>query len=109
MRGVKNFTMNLETVGRVLLNAWRIAREELKSTNYDLQNMVYTVFNHRIPVFSDWTLTLMFDESLQRRAYVLDYMVQRVKFTENLLQSFETIPRSVEMTRLYGCNFESIV
>ena len=78
--------MNLETVGRVLLNAWRIAREELKSTNYDLQNMVYTVFNHRIPVFSDWTLTLMFDESLQRRAYVLDYMVQRVKFTENFIE-----------------------
>jgi len=37
----KHFVMNFEISGRVLMNVWRVAKFDLKLTNYDLENVVY--------------------------------------------------------------------
>lgn len=35
--------------------------------------------------------------------------MKRLVYTENLMDRLDIIPRTVEMTKLYGCDYESVV
>ena len=52
------------------MNIWRIARHELKMTNYDLEEVTNFLFGLREPVFSQWELTKLFNDGGSRRAFV---------------------------------------
>ncbi len=51
------FNTVYKAIGRVVLNLWRSAKNELKLTNYDLENVVFHMLKIREPVFDNWTLT----------------------------------------------------
>jgi DNA polymerase elongation subunit (family B) len=106
---IKNYTLNFNISGRVLINVWRIAEFELKLKNYSLESVIFHLFKKREPVFSNWTLTQWWDESRESRSRTLNYIRQRLIYTEEILNRLNTIPLTVEMTKLYGIDFDSVV
>lgn len=96
-------------MGRVIINIWRVARQELKLTNYGLEEIVFHYFGIREPVFHNWQLTQWFNKGGDGQQLVISYYIRRIFYLEKVLEELETIPRTAEATRLFGCEFESIV
>ena len=105
----RNYTLNFTISGRVLINVWRIAEFECRLKSYDLESVVFHLFKKREPVFSNWTLTQWWDESRESRSRTLNYIRQRLILTEEILNRLNTVPQTVEMTKLYGIDFDSVV
>ena len=89
------FIINSKIAGRVVLNIWRIARFELKLTNYDIENVIFALFKKREPAFANWTLsnwylinyllinnTKRYNESLDSRPRVFRYFLKRNQYCE---------------------------
>lgn len=78
-------------------------------TNYDLESVVYQVLGKRVPHYSNMTLTQMYDESREERAKVLKHLVTQLNYSLEVMTSMDSISRTVEMTRLYGIDFDSVL
>ncbi|EGR33649.1 hypothetical protein IMG5_047210 [Ichthyophthirius multifiliis] len=98
---------NTNIKGRMILNTWRVAKEEFKFTNYDLQNVYYELFGIKNPVFSNSKLSFWFN--MQEKSIVLNYFLNRVQCIQQILEKMDTIQRTTASARLYGCDFESIL
>ena len=55
------------------------------------------------------SINFRYKKNLKTRARVLKYIMKRLIYTENIMDKLDIIPRTVEMTKLYGCDYESVV
>ena len=78
-------------------------------TNFDLESVIFALFNKREPQIPPWVLSQWFDESKEKRALVFKYIMQKLRYTERIVDHLNVLPRTVEMTRLYGIDFDSVV
>lgn len=78
-------------------------------SNYDLENVVFQVLGIRVPKYSNTTLTQMFTESREERSRVLKHLIAQLGYVLDILNNLDTISRTVEMTRLYGIDFDSVL
>ncbi|ORY46574.1 DNA/RNA polymerase [Rhizoclosmatium globosum] len=90
-------TCAISCTGRIFLNVWRLMRGELTLTNYSLENCVFHVLHERIPKFTPSTLYAWFDARGLKRWRALNYYLERVQYTLDLLDDTSFISRSCHM------------
>jgi DNA polymerase zeta len=62
--------------GRVIINLWRIMKNEINLTNYDLENVCFNILKRREPKFSYDTLTTWWVKGLHYN--VSNYLLRRL-------------------------------
>ncbi|KAM8952408.1 DNA polymerase zeta catalytic subunit isoform 2-T2 [Pelodytes ibericus] len=96
----------INIVGRIVLNAWRMMRSEVALTNYSFENVAFHILHQRFPLFSLRTLSDWFDNRTDvYRWRMTDHYMSRVHGTLQLLEQLDLIGRTSELARLFGIQF----
>ncbi|KAM4771033.1 DNA polymerase zeta catalytic subunit [Rhinophrynus dorsalis] len=96
----------INIVGRIILNVWRMMRPEVALTNYTFENVAYHILHQRFPLFTFRTLSDWFDNRLDvYRWRMTDHYMSRVHGTLQLLEQLDLIGRTSELARLFGIQF----
>ncbi|XP_060609160.2 DNA polymerase zeta catalytic subunit [Anolis sagrei] len=96
----------INIVGRVVLNIWRIMRHEVALTNYTFENVGFHILHQRFPLFTPRVLSDWFDNKADiYRWKMVDYYTSRVHGNIQLLEQLDLIGRTSEMARLFGIQF----
>ncbi|XP_058029850.1 DNA polymerase zeta catalytic subunit isoform X2 [Ahaetulla prasina] len=96
----------INIVGRVILNIWRIMRHEVALTNYTFENVSFHILHQRFPLFTSRVLSDWFDNKADiYRWKIIDYYISRVRGNIQLLEQVDLIGRTSEMARLFGIQF----
>ncbi|XP_061479614.1 DNA polymerase zeta catalytic subunit [Rhineura floridana] len=96
----------INIVGRVMLNIWRIMRNEVALTNYTFENVGFHILHQRFPLFTSRILSDWFDNKADiYRWKMIDYYTSRVHGNLQLLKQVDLIGRTSEMARLFGIQF----
>ncbi|XP_030055078.1 DNA polymerase zeta catalytic subunit isoform X2 [Microcaecilia unicolor] len=96
----------INIVGRIILNVWRMMRSEVALTNYSFENVAFHVLHQRFPLFTFRTLSDWFDNKTDiYRWKMVDYYVSRVRGTLQILEQLDLIGRTSELARLFGIQF----
>ncbi|KAL4489262.1 hypothetical protein ABPG72_006326 [Tetrahymena utriculariae] len=105
-----NFKLNFEVAGRMIINVWRLVKHDYKFFCYELESVVNYIFQERIPIFSNWSLTQMYNhEDIKQRVFVFEYMMKRLIKTKDILENIQIINTCAEETKLYGFDFQSAI
>ena len=104
-----NYTTSIFVTGRHMINIWRALRNELKLTQYTVENISYHVLHSRLPHFSFQDLSNMWSNaSIVELRTVIKYWMSRVRNNHLLLKKQEYIDRVTEEARLIGIDFYSV-
>ncbi|KAK2505421.1 hypothetical protein MC885_016958 [Smutsia gigantea] len=96
----------INIVGRITLNLWRIMRNEVSLTNYTFENVSFHVLHQRFPLFSFRVLSDWFDnETDLYRWKTVDHYISRVRGNLQMLEQLDLIGKTSEMARLFGIQF----
>ncbi|KAG8582486.1 hypothetical protein GDO81_008073 [Engystomops pustulosus] len=96
----------INIVGRIVLNVWRMMRPEVALTNYAFENVAFHVLHQRFPLFTFRTLSDWFDHKTDiYRWRMIDHYMSRVHGTLQLLEHLDLIGRTSELARLFGIQF----
>ncbi|XP_056422313.1 DNA polymerase zeta catalytic subunit isoform X2 [Hyla sarda] len=96
----------INIVGRIILNVWRMMRPEVALTNYTFENVVFHVLHQRFPLFTFRTLSDWFDQKTDvYRWRMIDHYMSRVRGSLQLLEHLDLIGRTSELARLFGIQF----
>nr|XP_033795711.1 DNA polymerase zeta catalytic subunit isoform X2 [Geotrypetes seraphini] len=96
----------INIVGRIILNVWRMMRSEVALTNYSFENVAFHVLHQRFPLFTCRTLSDWFDNKTDiYRWKMMDYYISRVRGTLQILEQLDLIGRTSELARLFGIQF----
>ncbi|XP_052534533.1 DNA polymerase zeta catalytic subunit [Tympanuchus pallidicinctus] len=96
----------INIVGRIILNIWRMMRNEVNLMNYTFENVGFHVLHQRFPLFTFRVLSDWFDNKADvYRWKMVDHYVSRVHGNLQLLRKLDLIDRTSEMARLFGIQF----
>ncbi|XP_059838914.1 DNA polymerase zeta catalytic subunit isoform X2 [Hypanus sabinus] len=96
----------INIVGRIVLNVWRVMRNEVTLNNYTFENVAFHVLHQRFPLFSFRVLSDWFDNKTDvYRWKMIDHYICRVRGNLKLLEQLDMIGRTSEMARLFGILF----
>ncbi|NXA54879.1 REV3L polymerase, partial [Nothocercus julius] len=96
----------INIVGRIVLNIWRMMRNEVDLMNYTFENVGFHVLHQRFPLFTFRVLSDWFDNKTDvYRWKMVDHYVSRVRGNLQLLETLDLIGRTSEMARLFGIQF----
>ncbi|XP_025054657.1 DNA polymerase zeta catalytic subunit, partial [Alligator sinensis] len=96
----------INIVGRIILNIWRMMRHEVNLTNYAFENVGFHVLHQRFPLFTSRVLSDWFDNKTDiYRWKMVDHYISRVRGNLQLLEQLDLIGRTSEMARLFGIQF----
>ncbi|XP_034622780.1 DNA polymerase zeta catalytic subunit [Trachemys scripta elegans] len=96
----------IHIVGRIILNLWRMMRNEVTLTNYTFENVGFHVLHQRFPLFTSRVLSDWFDNKTDiYRWKMVDHYMSRVRGNLQMLEQLDLIGRTSEMARLFGIQF----
>ncbi|KAE8602678.1 hypothetical protein XENTR_v10014081 [Xenopus tropicalis] len=96
----------INIVGRIVLNVWRMMRSEVALTNYTFENVAFHVLHQRFPLFTFRSLSDWFDNRKDvLRWRTADYYMCRVHGSLQVLEKLDLIGRTSELARLFGIQF----
>uniref|UniRef100_A0A8D0DQT0 DNA polymerase zeta catalytic subunit n=1 Tax=Salvator merianae TaxID=96440 RepID=A0A8D0DQT0_SALMN len=96
----------INIIGRIMLNVWRIMRHEVALTNYTFENVSFHILHQRLPLFTSRVLSDWFDNKADiYRWKMIDYYTSRVRGNLQLLEQMDLIGKTSEMARLFGIQF----
>ncbi|XP_023605887.1 DNA polymerase zeta catalytic subunit isoform X8 [Myotis lucifugus] len=96
----------INIVGRITLNLWRIMRNEVALTNYTFENVSFHVLHQRFPLFTFRVLSDWFDNKTDLyRWKMVDHYISRVRGNLQMLEQLDVIGKTSEMARLFGIQF----
>uniref|UniRef100_A0A674KB15 DNA polymerase zeta catalytic subunit n=1 Tax=Terrapene triunguis TaxID=2587831 RepID=A0A674KB15_9SAUR len=96
----------INIVGRIILNLWRMMRNEVTLTNYTFENVGFHVLHQRFPLFTSRVLSDWFDNKTDiYRWKMVDHYMSRVRGNLQMLEQLDLIGRTSEMARLFGIQF----
>ncbi|XP_074846819.1 DNA polymerase zeta catalytic subunit [Carettochelys insculpta] len=96
----------INIVGRIILNLWRMMRNEVTLTNYTFENVGFHVLHQRFPLFTSRVLSDWFDHKTDiYRWKMVDYYISHVRGNLQMLEQLDLIGRTSEMARLFGIQF----
>ncbi|XP_069880851.1 DNA polymerase zeta catalytic subunit isoform X2 [Dipodomys merriami] len=96
----------INIVGRITLNLWRIMRNEVALTNYTFENVSFHVLHQRFPLFTFRVLSDWFDNKTDLyRWKMVDHYVSRVRGNLQMLEQLDLIGKTSELARLFGIQF----
>lgn len=93
--------------GRVIINLWRVLKNEVSFTNYDLDNVCFQILKKREPKFEYDILTQWWIKGLFSN--VANYLMQRLHSMFAILDSLDLINRDINMAKVYGTDYESVM
>ncbi|KAL1526822.1 hypothetical protein AB1Y20_015514 [Prymnesium parvum] len=107
----------IHIVGRLVVNVWRCAQQELPLCSYTLENVAHRLLQERVPAYSHETLTRWWDHGLSPshsnrdggKHRVLQYYLQRVRLCLRVADAMEVVPRTSELARVFGLDFMSVL
>ena len=104
----------INLVGRVVLNVWRIMKSELNLRSFDFHVVYQEVLKRRLPVFSYKSLTSWFNPldtkfDAKMSYKVIDHLITRCKGSIEILSKLDLITRTSEMSRLFGILFFEVL
>ena len=100
----------LHVSGRIVLNVWRIMRDEVKLNIYTLENCVAAVLHLRIPHFPHYQLVSWFSRGLAGgRWRSLAHLAMKTRMSLMLLDRLDVVGRTAEMARCFGIDFFSVL
>ena len=82
-------------------------RKEINLTNYDLDNLCFHILKRREPKFNYDTLTQWWVKGLHYN--VTNYYFKRIYNVFEILQNLDIINRDMNMAKVYGIDYESIM
>lgn len=95
--------------GRHMLNIWRVLRNELNLLKYTMENVAFHVLHYRIPFYSFESLTRLYNSTLtSEKEITINYYIQRLKVSMDLIDSQEIVTRTCEEARIIGIDFYSV-
>eukprot|EP01032_Pedospumella_encystans_P008332 gene8332-9904_t len=94
--------------GRIVLNVWRLMREEVKLFNYTYNNVAAHVMNVRVPYFTHAQLTKWFINPLTRYK-TIRYIHLLTTLNLQLLETVDHIRKTSECARLYHIDYNSVI
>ncbi|XP_060046584.1 DNA polymerase zeta catalytic subunit isoform X2 [Erinaceus europaeus] len=96
----------INIVGRITLNLWRIMRNEVSLTNYTFENVSFHILHQRFPLFTFRVLSDWFDNKTDLyRWKMVDHYISRVRGNLQMLEQLDLIGKTSEMARLFGIQF----
>lgn len=95
--------------GRIFLDVWRLMKPEMALTSYTFENCVYHVLHRRCPKFGFGELTEWWWSGERMRWMVVEYYVERVVGTLELLNQLDLIGRTCELAKLFGIQFFEVL
>ncbi|XP_067841160.1 DNA polymerase zeta catalytic subunit isoform X2 [Heptranchias perlo] len=100
----------INIVGRIILNVWRMMRSEVALNNYSFENVAFHVLHQRFPLFSFRVLSDWFDNKTDLyRWKMIDHYICRVRGNLLLLERRDVIGRTSELARLFGILFYHVL
>ncbi|XP_060704706.1 DNA polymerase zeta catalytic subunit [Hemiscyllium ocellatum] len=100
----------INVAGRIILNVWRMMRNEVALNNYSFENVAFHVLHQRFPLFSCRVLSDWFDNKTHvHRWKMVDHYVCRVRGNVQLLEQLDLIGRTSELARLFGILFYHVL
>ncbi|XP_078256037.1 DNA polymerase zeta catalytic subunit [Rhinoraja longicauda] len=100
----------INIVGRIVLNVWRMMRSEVTLNNYTFENVAFHVLRQRFPLFSFRVLSDWFDNKTDLyRWKMIDHYMCRVRGNLKLLEQLDMIGRTSELARLFGILFYHVL
>ncbi|XP_067883474.1 DNA polymerase zeta catalytic subunit isoform X2 [Heterodontus francisci] len=100
----------INIVGRIILNVWRMMRNEVALNNYSFENVAFHVLHQRFPLFSFRVLSDWFDNKTDLyRWKMVDHYICRVRGNLQLLEQLDMISRTSELARLFGILFYHVL
>lgn len=94
--------------GRIILNTWRLMREELKLFNYTYSNVAANLLEVRVPYFTPAQLTKWF-ASAHTRQRTVRHLHQLTVLNLQLLDKADHVRKTAECARLYGIDYTSVL
>lgn len=98
----------VKLIGRIFLNVWRLLRGEIALTSYTFESVMYHIIHRRCPLQAHRDLTRMWKRSLTQWI-VLEYYLERVNGTMELLSQLDLIGRTCELAKLFGIQFYEVL
>lgn len=96
--------------GRIVLNIWRLMRNEVKLNIYTVEAVAETVLRRKIPYIPWKVLTRWFSSGPGRARYrSIDYTSERAKLNLQILNQLDMINRTSELARVFGIDFFSVL
>ena len=92
--------------GRLLLNFWKIIKEEKKLLCYTLTNIIKEILNKNIPKISQKTLMNFYNK--KNISEISNYFLKNLKYSELSIYKINYIQFSEEFTKLYGILIKNI-
>ncbi|XP_048236258.1 DNA polymerase zeta catalytic subunit isoform X2 [Ricinus communis] len=96
--------------GRIVLNIWRLIRNEVKLNLYTVEAVGEAVLRRKIPSIPYRVLTKWFSSGPGRARYrCIEYMVHRAKLNLEIMNQLDMINRTSELARVFGIDFFSVL
>lgn len=94
--------------GRILLDVWRLLRNEIALTSYSFENCMYHILHRRCALYSHEKLTRLWTECINRHI-VIGYYNDRAFGTLEILNQLDLIGRTCELAKLFGIQFYEVL
>lgn len=108
MGDMGDYYSEVKIPGRILLDVWRLMKSEIALTSYTFENIAYHVLHRRYQKHSFSHLTSMWKNPL-KLWIVLEYFMDRVTTTIELLKQLDLIGRTCELAKLFGIQFYEVL
>ncbi|KAH1071525.1 hypothetical protein GYH30_008183 [Glycine max] len=96
--------------GRIVLNAWRLIRGEVKLNLYSVEAVAESVLRRKIPSFHHKVLTKWFSSGPGRARYrCIKYVIERAKLNLEIINQLDMVNRTSELARVFGIEFFSVL
>ncbi|CAA0816819.1 DNA polymerase zeta catalytic subunit [Striga hermonthica] len=96
--------------GRIVLNVWRLMRNEVKLNMYTVEAVAEAVLRRKIPYIPWKVLKQWFSSGPGRARYrSIDYTVERAKLSLQIMNQLDMINRTSELARVFGIDFFSVL
>ncbi|KAL1216430.1 DNA polymerase zeta catalytic subunit [Cardamine amara subsp. amara] len=96
--------------GRIVLNAWRLIRGEVKLNMYTIEAVSEAVLRQKIPLIPYKVLTEWFSSGPAGARYrCIEYVTRRAKLNLEILSQLDMINRTSELARVFGIDFFSVL
>ncbi|KAL3843955.1 hypothetical protein ACJIZ3_001358 [Penstemon smallii] len=96
--------------GRIVLNIWRLMRNEVKLNMYTAEAVAETVLRRKIPSLPWKVLAKWFESGPGRARYrSIQYILERAKLNLHIMNQLDMINRTSELARVFGIDFFSVL
>ncbi|CAG2064124.1 unnamed protein product, partial [Timema podura] len=111
----------MKVAGRVVLNVWRLMRNEVSLMSYTFENVMYHVMHQRVALHSfqeslplvgapDSAIQELENSSLHLHKWITaEHYLTRVDGLVKLLDQLDLIARTSELARLFGIQFYEVL